>query len=193
MIDKINQIDNKELRHLKNHLIKVSDLPEFIETESGVDLKWNRTDEEAVCECPLPDHHETKPSFHITNMDGVWVYHCFGCQKKGTIIHFCVDMFGLRNQDAAIKYLCKYYDVKDVDDLILQGLKNVSKKINFEKQIENENVLVSNQCRMLLRKDFKRHKKWVLDAYAELNECLDEQDYKKIQEIGHVAFQRLSN
>ena len=184
--------DDKNLKYLKDHLITICDLPEFIETEGGVDLKWNR-DEEAVCACPLPDHYETKPSFHVSNLDGVWVYHCFGCQKKGTIIHFCMDMFGLKNQIESIKYLCKYYNVKDVDDLILQGLKNVSKKISFDKQIENENVLVSNQCRMLLRRDFEKNKSWVIDAYNNLNLALDEQNFKKIQEIGHQAFNRLNN
>ena len=104
-----------------------------------------------------------------------------------------MDMFGLKTQMESIKYLCKYYNVKDVDDLVLQGLKNVSKKISFDKQIENENVLVSNQCRMLLRRDFEKNKSWVIDAYNSLNLALDEQNFKKIQEIGHQAFNRLNN
>jgi len=182
-----------DLRYLREHLVKTCDLPEFIETESGLDLKWNRDEMGAVCECPLPDHYETKPSFHVNNIDGVWLYHCFGCQKKGTIIHFCIDFFGLRNQMEAINYLCKYYNIKDVDDLILQGMKNVSKKINFERQIENENILVSNQCRMLLRKDFHKHKVWVSKAYRRLNEALENQNYQTVQKIGYEAFGRLKN
>jgi len=191
----IDRQDRKALKYLREHLVKdtVSDLPEFIETESGIDLRWNRDESGAVCECPFPDHYETKPSFHITNMDGVWVYHCFGCQKKGTIIHFCIDMFGLRNQDEAINYLCRYYNVKDVDDLVLKGLQNVSKKVNFERQIENENVLVSNQCRMLLRKNFQKHKGWVSEAYKRLNEALSDQDYSAVEKIGYDAFRRMKD
>ena len=184
---------DNNLKYLKDHLIKLSDLPEFIETESGVNLKWNRDESGVVCECPLPDHYESKPSFHVNQLDGVWVYHCFGCQKKGTIIHFCIDFFGLRNQNEAIKYLCKYYNVKDVDDLILQGLKNVSKKINFERQIENENILVSNQCRMLLRKDFQKNKSWVSKAYDKLNQALADQDYALVERIGYKAFRRMKD
>lgn len=184
---------DSSLNYLKDHISKTCDLPEFIETESGANLKWNRDESSVVCECPLPDHRENKPSFHITNMDGVWVYHCFGCQKKGTIVHFCIDFFGLRNQFEAINYLCKYYNIKDVDDLVLQGLKNVSKKVNFERQIENENVLVSNQCRMLLRKDFKIHKNWVSEAYKRLNDALSDQDYHTVEQIGYEAFRRIKN
>lgn len=184
---------NNDFRYLKDHIVKVCDLPEFIETESGIDLKWNRDGSGAVCACPLPDHYESKPSFHVTDMDGVWVYHCFGCQKKGTIIHFCMDFLGLRNQLESIKYLCKYYNVENADDLILQGLKNVSKKVNFERQIENENVLVSNQCRMLLRRDFQKHKEWVSSAYKRLNEALDDQDYQVVEQIGYEAFRRMKN
>ena len=179
------------LNYLREHLVKTCDLPEFIETESGIDLKWNRDESGATCECPLPDHYESKPSFHITNIDGVWIYHCFGCQKKGTIIHFCIDFFGLRNQNESINYICKYYNIKDVDDLVLKGLKNVSKKINFERQIENENILVSNQCRMLLRKDFKEHKSWVSNTYLRLNKALAEQDYNEVKNIEYETFKRL--
>jgi hypothetical protein len=190
-IDNIN--DHKALKYLYEHLVKVSDLPEFIETEGAIDLKWQRDEQEAVCECPMPDHSETKPSFHITNLDGVWVYHCFGCQKKGTIVHFCIDMGFARNWNESIKYLCRYYNVKDADDLILQGLKNVSKRVNFERQIENENVLVSNQCRMLLNRDFDKHKGWVANAYKQLNVALAEQDYHAIEKIGYDAFRRMKN
>ena len=183
---------NKDLKYLKEHLINTCDLPEFIETESGIDLKWDRTNESAVCECPMPDHYETKPSFHISLINDIWVYHCFGCQKKGTIINYCVDSLGLRNQYEAINFLCKYYNVKDIDDLVLKGMKNVSKKVNFERQIENENILVSNQCRMLLRKDFNIHKEWVAKAYIKLNKALDAQDYQMVEHIGYEAFKRMT-
>ena len=151
-------MENKELKYLRDHIISVCSLPDFIESESGINLKWNRDESGASCACPLPDHYETKPSFHVNNLDGKWVYHCFGCQKKGTIIQFVMDFLEIKSHNEAIKYLCEYYKIKDVDDLILKGLKNVSRRINFDKQIENENVLVSNQCRMLLRKDFEKNK-----------------------------------
>jgi hypothetical protein len=181
-----------DLYYLTTHLIKNTDLPEFIETESGIDLKWNHNGTEAVCACPMPDHSETQPSFHITLMDEeTWVYHCFGCQAKGTIIHFCRDYFGLRNKIEAINYLIKYYKVEGVEDLILQGIKNVSKKVNFERQIENANILTSNQCRMLLRKDYKKHAKWVGWAYKQLNKALADMDYEEVERIGYSASKRM--
>ena len=182
-----------DIFYLTNHLIKNTELPEFIETESGVDLKWNSNSTAAVCPCPMPDHSETQPSFHITLMeDDIWVYHCFGCQAKGTIIHFCRDFFGLRNKYEAINYLIKYYKVDGVEDLILKGIKNVSKKINFERQIENANILTSNQCRHLLRKDYQKHYKWVGGAYRRLNKALDELDYEEVESIGYEAYKRIN-
>lgn len=181
-----------DLFYLTEHLVKCTDLPEFIETESGVDLKWDSSRTSAVCACPMPDHSETKPSFHITLMeDDVWLYHCFGCQAKGTIIHFCKEFFDLRNSLEAINYLIKYYKVDGVEDLILQGIKNVSKKVNFERQIENANILSSNQCRMLLRKDFKKNNKWVSEAYKRLNQALLDGDYEEVEQIGYEASKRM--
>lgn len=183
---------NENLFYIKEHLIKTCDLPEFIETESGVNLKWNRDNSGACCACPMPDHYETKPSFHINKIDDeVWVYHCFGCQKKGTIIHFCMDYMGIRSQIEAINYLCKYYNINNVSDLILEGIKNVSKKVNYERQIENEHILVSNQCRMLLRRNFEKNKDWVFNAYKQLNEYLLQQDEEGVQKIGYEASKRM--
>ena len=183
----------KDLKYIKDHLVKTCDLPEYIETNGGVDLKWNRDGEGAVCPCPMPDHLETQPSFHINRLDDVWVYHCFGCGKKGTIIDFCMDFHGIRNWYESINFLCKYYNVEDVDDLILQGMKNISKKVNTERQMENENILVSNQCRMLLRKSFEENKKWVGETYRRLNQALSKHDITTIDQINQEAFRRFKN
>ena len=184
-------MDKKEAKYIKDHIVSVCDLSEFIESETGVDLKWNRDGSGAVCACPFPDHYEKKPSFHINNLEGKWVFHCFGCQRKGTIIQFVYEYFEKKNFYETIKYLCDYYELNDIEDLAIKGLKNVSKKVNFNLQMENENVIASNQCRMLLRKDFRKHKDWVCSAYKRLNRALSEKDQEEIQNISNEAFSRM--
>jgi len=185
-------MNNNDLHYLTEYLVKSTDLPEFIETEASVTLRWGRGGVSAVCECPMPDHSESKPSFHINLLhNDVWVFHCFGCQAKGTIIQFCREYFGLRNNTESIHYLCKYYKIKNVEDLVVEGIKNVSKRVDLERQIENANILSSNQCRMLLRKDFKTHSKWVANAYKRLNKALDDQNYELVENIGYEASKRM--
>jgi DNA primase len=184
--------DNK-LYYLIEHLTKTINLPDFIEREADVNLKWRKHNLSAACHCPMPNHNDRNASFHVSQMpNGVWIYHCFGCGSKGHIIHFCIDYYGLRNKLEAILFLCKKLNIKDKEDLILQGIKNVSKRVDLQRKIENLNIIVSNQCRLLLRKDFKLHKDWVSDTYEKLNASLEREDYETIENIGYEAFNRMS-
>lgn len=183
---------DKNLYYLVDHLVKTISLPDFIEAETDQILKWSKPEFSAKCHCPMPDHHDKNASFHVTKMEeSTWIFHCFGCGKKGTIIHFCVDYFGLRNKLEAILFLCKKFDIKNKEDIIIAGIKNISKKVDVQRKMESANIVTSNQCRMLLRKNFDLHKKWVWNAYKQLNTALEEENEELIEKIGYEASKRM--
>lgn len=186
------KVDSKHVFYLIDHLIKTINLADFIEAETKEILKGKDTSMSAKCFCPFPDHSDRNASFYIKKMeDGVWIYHCFGCGRKGNIIHFCIDFFGLRNKLESILFLCKKFNIKNKEDLILAGIKNISKKVDTQRKMENANVVTSNQCRMLLHKDFEKNQKWVADAYKKLNEALDLDNEEMIEQIGYEASNKM--
>jgi len=186
-IDK--KIDLSQLRYLTGHIVKSISLPDFIENETGVDIQWVVQDMSAKCCCPL--HEEKEPSFHINMLEDVWIFHCFGCGAKGTIVTFCKEFHSLRNKLEAIYYICKKYKIENVSDLILEGVKKVGVKIDQQRLIENANILVSNQCRILLRKNYDVHRAWVADAYKRLDVALKAGDQKLVDLIGYEASNRM--
>ena len=52
--------------------------------------------------CPFPGHLEKTPSFFVS--DSKQLYHCFGCQKSGTVYNFLIDFQGLTFPEA-VEYL----------------------------------------------------------------------------------------
>jgi len=178
--------NDRNTSHLIGHIVENISLPSFLETEAGCDLKWLSANKSAICCCPI--HNEKKPSFRIKLMaNGHWIFYCFGCGVKGNIIHFCKEYYGLRNKSEAIVYICKKFKIKNTEDIILQSLKNVYKKVDGQRKMENANILVSNQCRMLLRKDFAAYQKWVSKAYKRLNTALMDEDIETIEAVGYEA------
>lgn len=183
-------MSKQDLIYLASHIVKTINLPDFVEEEAGCTIHWNRQDLSCKCCCPL--HEEDVPSFNIDLKDDVWLFYCFGCGAKGNIIHFCQQFHGLRNKLEAINYLCKKYNIESGSDLVLEGIKQVGVKIDQQRLLENANILSSNQCRMLLRKNYEKNKKWVSSAYKKLNKALDEHDEKTIEYIGHEASKRMN-
>jgi len=181
----MKQLD-KNLYYLVEHLTTTINFSEFLETEVGCKLRWMKPLSSAKCHCPL--HDDNNASFFISLREsGVWIFNCFGCGVGGTIIHFCKEYYSLRNKLESINFLCKKFKIEDVEGLILEGLKNLNIKVDVSRKLENEHMLVSNQCRMLLNKDFKNNQKWVLDAYKRLNDAMDKDDYESVEKIGYEA------
>lgn len=188
--DSTKKLDLSQLRYLTEHIVKSISLPDFIESEAGVDIQWSVPERSAKCCCPL--HEEKEPSFHINLLDEIWTFHCFGCSTSGTIVNFCKEFHSLRNKLEAIYYICQKYKIENVSDLILEGIKKVGVKIDEQRLLENANILVSNQCRMLLRRNYDVHKKWVSEAYKRLNIALKNGDQKQVDLIGYEAYNRTS-
>ncbi|MBL7069359.1 MAG: toprim domain-containing protein [Candidatus Omnitrophica bacterium] len=65
------------------HLKKLN-LPEILQ-QKGIHLKRNGNGSYLGL-CPF--HKDTNPSLSISEKDGIWLWHCFGCHKGGTLIDF---------------------------------------------------------------------------------------------------------
>jgi hypothetical protein len=68
-----------ELEEIKRRVTLV----EFIHRETAVHVFERRGPTDVWCCCPLPDHIEDTPSFHIDEERRVW--HCFGCGRGGAL------------------------------------------------------------------------------------------------------------
>jgi hypothetical protein len=177
------------IRQLVKHLTSKISLPDFIENTTGHDIRWYAQDESAKCTCPF--HNENEPSFNINLWEDAWVYNCFGCGEKGNIITFCRKFFNLNNNMAAIKKLCEYFNIENVDDLMVNDLQNIEIKINQKTQIEHKNLILSNQGRLLLKKDPSKNSKWVMEMYKRLNDAVNNNDIDTLSKIENETHKRM--
>lgn len=180
--------------YLFDFIKKKIDLSSFLEDEIGCHLIWNEPDVSAKTMCPMPSHREKKSSFHINKADnGVWIYHCFGCSVKGTIIDFCMEYYGLDLVDSVL-FICKKFGINKNSGLASDSLEDVKKKVNLIKKMNCEHVVSSRQCHALLRKDFAKHSKWVADAYHKMNAALekDNEEKESLDIIMSVGFEASS-
>jgi len=177
---------NKDLYYLVEHLIATINLADFLESEAGCKLKWSKPEVAAKCNCPL--HNDRNASFFVTLQEsGIWMSHCFGCNFKGTIIQFTKQYYNLRNTPEAILFLCKKFKIENKEDLIVEGMRNIKVKVDAGRKIENAHMLTCNQCRMLLKSNYEKHKKWILESYKKLNIAMDKNDYEAVEKIGYEA------
>ena len=179
--------------YLLDIIKKKVDLAEFLETEVGCTLEWTRENREAKLICPMPGHDEGKPSFHVslTDDDETWIYHCFGCGAKGTIIDFCMQYYDIGNLSEAILFVCKKFGFKNDARLIAESIKDVKKKMDLNRKLECAHVVSANQCRYLLRKDYEKHSKWVSQAYRKMNKALSAEDIEAVESVGFEASARM--
>lgn len=185
-----NSISPFTVDYVKKHV----DLSEFMEVHAGCQLKWTIKGESAKTICPMPYHKDSKPSFYINvTSDNVWLYNCFGCGSSGTIIDFCMDFYGLDNYAESVSFICNKFGFKANKEIAVSALKNVAKKVDFNKRMEYTHIITANQCRMLLRKNYDEHFKWVGDAYRTLNKALNDSDIETIEKINSEAFKRMSS
>lgn len=179
------------LNALINHIKYSLSLPEFIEEETGEKLFWSQMGLSAKCCCPF--HGEDVPSFHVNFIEEkIWVYHCFGCGAKGNIIGFCQKYFKFENIQDAVTYICEKYKIEHTEEIWIKSIDNFKVNIDQNRILENLNVLFSNQCRILLRKNFDLHKHWVFRAYKLMNKAIDLGSHEEMNKLNVEAHKRLS-
>ena len=179
--------------YLYNYVKRRINMADFLETEIECSLNWLQVDTSARCICPMPDHKDGKPSFQIDfkEEDEIWLYYCFGCGASGTIIDFCQKYYELDSPAEAVLMICQKMGFKENSDVIIDCLKDVHKRVDLTKKIECSNIIVSNQCRVLLERDYENNHKWVGQAYRRLNKALDVDDFAAVEKIGYEAHERM--
>jgi len=152
---------------------RMIDLKGFIEREAGTTFlaagrnQWKST-------CPL--HKDGNPSFSVTlEDDGVWVYHCFGCNSGGTIIDFCMELHCIPNAQGAAVFAAKKEGIKCDEHLISVAMKEARVKTDEQHETDLAHFVTCDNCRRLLRacEGDEETMAWVASAYKEMDKLLD--------------------
>ncbi len=61
--------------------------------------------------CPLPDHNEKTPSFHVSPTKQQW--HCFGCNRGGDLFHLAMYYSQTTRTIDAARWLCEQFGILD--------------------------------------------------------------------------------
>jgi len=179
------KINGNPIPWLFEYVKREINLGSFLENELGCNLIWAEQDISGKCVCPLPNHRDKAPSFTVTRLeDGQWVYNCFGCSSGGTIIDFCKEYYG-HGPIETLKFLCKKFDIKEGSGVLRFDF---PKKVHYRKKIECAHIVIANQCRMLLRKDQKKHSKFVASVYRKLNKILDDESQETLDALDKLEF-----
>jgi DNA primase catalytic core len=90
-IKKMIQIEYDRLNEIK----QIS-LPDYLQSK-GIQLKHNgNCSYTGLC----PFHNDTSPSLSVSYKNNKWLWHCFGCNLKGTVIDFVMKMENLSFPEA---------------------------------------------------------------------------------------------
>ena len=181
----------EELNKLANHLTRNIDLPSFIEQQASINVRWDASGIRAVCNCPMSGHNDKNASFHINKINGVWIYHCFGCKCKGTIIQFYNDFNGTLGFANAVTSLCEMLNIQYDEKIQSQEYVFDNKIMDKKRELEMENIITSDTCKKLLLSNYDKFEEWVMEAYARINKHLDEEDKDAIEKIREEAFEKM--
>jgi DNA primase len=181
----------KPHRYLYDYVKKKVDLADFLEVEIGQRLRWYERGLTAGCLCPLHGDGNASLRLKYIEEDGKWIYHCLGCGSSGTIINFVKEYYNLRSNSEALIWICKKYNFKNEQKMIIDCLRDAKKKTQIDKKIEFANIVTSNQCRMLLRKNYEKNCEWVANTYKRLNKALHDEDLSEIESIGFEASRKM--
>jgi len=84
------------ISYIKLRKIKRLNLPDIVKSY-GIALKHNgNSSYQGLC----PFHNDRNPSLSISKKNSVWLWHCFGCHAKGTVIDFVIKKENINFQQA---------------------------------------------------------------------------------------------
>jgi hypothetical protein len=179
------------MRRMLYDEVKKINLVDFIAKNSGASFSRSGSSYQTVC--PMPSHRDTKPSFNVTEKNGMWFYNCFGCGSGGTIIDFSKDYWSLDHPSEALILIMQKEGIKGDCDAMIRSIRDAKVKMDFNKKLECSHFVAASNCRRLLRRfpGDKAVETWVAKAYRAMNVMLDGCEIRKVERIGEEAMVRL--
>jgi len=179
-------------RALCDYINRRVDLQEYIETDAALRVSATGPSSGGKSYCPFPDHSESRPSFHIyyDEEEGVWSYYCWGCNRGGDVISFFQNYHRVGFYKA-LKIICERFNINPDDESIMTDLGHAKRKFSLKKRMECAHITTSNQCRMLLRKNYKKYSSWVAEQYKRMNRALAEDDIEYIEELAFTISRKI--
>jgi len=179
------------LRRMLYDEVKKVNLVDFISRHSGAAFSKSGSSYQAVC--PMPSHRDTKPSFNVTEKNGIWFYNCFGCGSGGTIIDFAKDYWSLDHPSEALILVMQKEGFKSDGEAMIRAVRDARIRVDFNKKLECSHFVAASNCRRLLRRFVgdKNVETWVAKAYRAMNMMLDKCEIRKIERIGEEAMMKL--
>ena len=161
-------------------LVKKIDLSAFIEREVGI--KFSHHGGRWSCRCPMPHHRDKTPSFGVSKLpDDVWVFGCFGCGSKGTIVDFCMEYWTLDTSGDALALIADKMNLGSAEEIIKDAIKHLKVSVDEQKALEVQHISASDGCREILRRYPGRTdiEGWVATKYRAMNQwLLDGNEYE---------------
>ena len=166
-------------------------LVDFISRNAGTTFERSGSSNKAIC--PMPSHRDSKPSFHVADKGGIWVYTCFGCGSSGTIIDFCKDYYSLDDSLEALILIMEKEGVKSLSEAMIKAVRDVKIGVDVNKALECTHFVAASNCRRLLRKfpGDKSIETWVAKAYMKMNDLMDGADRNGVNRIGKEAMAKI--
>jgi len=172
---------------IRRQITQRANFAQYLEVEVGLEISWNLSCDSGMSICPL--HGETEPSFSVSNIDGVWLYHCFGCHKAGTIIEFFMEYYDIQNVKVAMEMICERFEIEESLDTISDSLAAAGGRFDLKKRCASAHIAAANRCRLLVLFDPQNHElaQWIAQKYCEMNQALLENDFTRLDEIEEEA------
>jgi len=169
---------------IRRQITQRADFGQFLESELGLDVDWSLSYESGMCVCPL--HGDTEPSFSISKVDGAWLFHCFGCQKAGTIIEFFMEHYQITSVKAAMEVICEKFDIEESLETISDSFACAGGRFDIKRRTLSAHTTAANRCRIAIREN-PDNIKWVSEMYREMNRSLLENDFTRLEEMTEEA------
>jgi len=167
---------------IRRQITHRANLAQYLESELGLSINWSSY-ESGMCVCPL--HGDTQPSFSISQVDGVWLFNCFGCHESGTIIEFFLRYYQLDSIKTAMELICERFDISESLDTIRESMCAIGGRFDLKKRTTSAHIVTANKCRIMLGGDptNKGNISRIVEVYGEMNQALVENDFTRIEEI----------
>jgi len=171
-------------------VLKRRDLAAFVEQETGTKLTPNGDDYSGWC----PLHSGTHPtSFGVTQTsEGVYLFHCLGCQASGTIIDFWMALKKIEFPVEAALELCDKLGLTN-DEVISGSIAGLRVAHDADRSLENLHIQIADLCHVVWARSPNDPTvvEWIDRTYRRLNAALASKNKTELDEIRSEALRKL--